>query len=84
MSAARAPRRSARDASAASAAASARGATGGSSTGGGSTAGAGAGRERAIEQLIDADPRGPHYRASRIMVSHGFELRSSWGATAWP
>ena len=80
MSAARAPRRSARDAAAAtatgSASASARGAraTGGSSTGSAPAAGTGAGRERAIEQLIDADPRGPHYRASRIMVSYGFEL----------
>ena len=73
MSAARAPRRSVRDAAAAtgSAAASARGATSSSSTGSRSapTAGTGAGRERAIEQLIDADPRGPYYRASRIMVS---------------
>ena len=69
MSAARAPRRSVRDASAASASASARGATGSSSTGSAPAAGTGAGRERAIEQLIDADPRGPYYRASRIMVS---------------
>ena len=70
MSAARAPRRSARDASAAatgSAAASARAATGSGSAGSGSTGGAG--RERAIEQLLDADPRGPYHRASRIMVS---------------
>ena len=27
------------------------------------------GRERAIERLIDADPNGAHYRASRILVS---------------
>ena len=76
MPSARAPRRSARDASStttagsASASASAAAAAArGSATGAGSTSGAGAGRERAIEQLIDADPRGPYYRASRIMVS---------------
>ena len=78
MPSARAPRRSARDASStttagsasasASAAAAARGSA--TATGAGSTtSGASAGRERAIEQLIDADPRGPYYRASRIMVS---------------
>ena len=72
MSSARAPRRSARDATGASS--SARGSNSSGGNGGGSTASTSAGRERAIEQLIDADPRGPYYRASRIMVSFEFRV----------
>ena len=29
------------------------------------------GRERAVETLIDMEPRGPFYRASRVLVSTG-------------